>query len=152
MKRILHPSDFSAASRPAFRKTIELTKKNHATLELLHVMTPVVPIPGNGYVSPQVYDQLAASATAWARKKMEALLKKARTAGVDDCRGCADRAHRPGRARQAGRSHPHGNARPHRVLTTPAGQRGLPRDRDVALSRAHGAWEVEAQEHAWHCL
>jgi nucleotide-binding universal stress UspA family protein len=82
MKRILHPSDFSAASRPAFRKAIEMAKKNHAALELLHVMTPVVPIPGNSYVSPQVYDQLAASATAWARKKMEALLKKARTAGV----------------------------------------------------------------------
>ena len=82
MKRILHPSDFSAASRPAFRKAIEMAKKNHATLELLHVMTPVVPIPGNGYVSLQVYDQLTASAIAWARKKMEALLKKARAAGV----------------------------------------------------------------------
>jgi len=46
-----------------------MAKKNRATLEILHVMTPVVPISGNGYVSPQVYDQLAASATAWARKK-----------------------------------------------------------------------------------
>jgi nucleotide-binding universal stress UspA family protein len=82
MKRILHPSDFSIASRSAFRKAIEMAKKNHATLELLHVMTPVVPISGNSYVSPQVYDQLAASATAWARKKMEELVKKARAAGV----------------------------------------------------------------------
>ena len=128
-----------------------MAKKNRATLEILHVMTPVVPISGNGYVSPQVYDQLAVSATAWARKKMEALLKNARAAGVQATSTIVeDRAHRPGRARQARRSHRHGNARPHRVFTIPAGQRRLPRDRDVALSRAHGAWQVEAQEHAWH--
>jgi nucleotide-binding universal stress UspA family protein len=32
---ILHPSDFSAASRPAFEKAIEMAKTNRATLELL---------------------------------------------------------------------------------------------------------------------
>ncbi len=44
MKRILHPSDFSAASRPAFKKAIAMAKTNRATLELLHAMRPVVSI------------------------------------------------------------------------------------------------------------
>lgn len=72
MRRILHPSDFSTASQPAFKQAIELAKRDRATLELLHVTTPVVPLPAEGYVSPTTYNELAAAATAWARKRMEA--------------------------------------------------------------------------------
>ena len=82
MKRILHPSDFSKASRAAFKKAIELAKTTRATLDLLHVMGPIAPILGYGYVSPQTYDQLAASGIRCARQEMERLAKKARAAGV----------------------------------------------------------------------
>lgn len=82
MKRILHPSDFSRASRSAFKKAIELARATRASLDLLHVMAPVAPILGDGYVSPQTYDKLAASGTTWARREMERLVKKARAAGV----------------------------------------------------------------------
>lgn len=51
MKRILHPSDFSRASRSAFKKAIELARATRASLDLLHVMTPVAPILGDGYSS-----------------------------------------------------------------------------------------------------
>ena len=81
MKRILHASDFSKASRPAFKKAIEMAKTTRATLHLLHVMA-VVPILGDGYVSPKTYDQISASETRWARQEMERLVKKARAAGV----------------------------------------------------------------------
>ena len=60
-----------------------MARTDRATLELLHVMTPVVAIPGEGYVSPKIYDELAASAAAWARKRMAALVKQARAAGVE---------------------------------------------------------------------
>ena len=79
--RILHPSDFSSASRAAFRKAIDMAKASRAELLLVHVISPVVPVPGEGYVSPQLYDQLAASGRAWAQKqldKLEAQAKKAR--------------------------------------------------------------------------
>lgn len=82
MRRILHPSDFSKASRAAFKKAIELAKTTRATLDLLHVMAPIAPILGYGYVSPQTYDQLAASGFRWARQEMERLVKKAQAAGV----------------------------------------------------------------------
>jgi universal stress protein A len=80
MKRILHPSDFSAGSRPAFEKAIEMVKTNRATLELLHVMTPVVSIRST--MSPKMYDERVAFANAQARKKMQSLVKRARAAGV----------------------------------------------------------------------
>jgi nucleotide-binding universal stress UspA family protein len=78
--KILHPSDFSAGSRPALEKAIEMAKTNRATLELLHVMRPVVSVRSTA--SPKMYDQRVASATARARKKMQSLVKKARSAGV----------------------------------------------------------------------
>jgi nucleotide-binding universal stress UspA family protein len=81
MKTILHPSDFSKASRGAFKKAIEMAKTMRATLHLLHVMAPV-PILGDGYISPKTYDELLTSATESARQQMERLVKTARTAGV----------------------------------------------------------------------
>lgn len=82
MKRILHPSDFSSASRAAFAKAVEMTKANRGELVLLHVLTPVVPVVGEGYISPKVYDGIVASAEAWARRQIGALVAKAKKAGV----------------------------------------------------------------------
>jgi nucleotide-binding universal stress UspA family protein len=77
-RRILHPSDFSSASRAAFRKAIDMAKASRAELLLLHVISPVVPVPGDGYVSPGMYDQLSASSRAWAQKRLDSLLAQAK--------------------------------------------------------------------------
>jgi universal stress protein A len=81
MKTILHPSDFSAVSRPAFNKAIELAKRDRATLALLRVITPVIPVAG-GNVPRSTYKALDAAATRLARKRMEELVEQARAAGV----------------------------------------------------------------------
>jgi universal stress protein A len=81
-RRILHPTDFSGASRAAFRKAIEMAKSRRAELLIVHVMSPVVPVPGDGYVSPQLYDQLAVSSRAWAQKRLDALVAQAKKARV----------------------------------------------------------------------
>ena len=77
-RRILHPSDFSSASRAAFRKAIDMAKASRAELLLLHVVSPVVPVPGDGYVSPEMYDQLSASSRAWAQKRLDSLVAQAK--------------------------------------------------------------------------
>ena len=105
MKRILHPTDFSSASRPALREAVKLAKSTGAALELLHAMTPFVPV-GNMHVSPKLYDELADSTRAWAQKEMEKLLKVARAAGVKTTSTivegtAADRIIRAARARRA---------------------------------------------------
>ncbi len=81
-RRILHPSDFSSASRAAFAKAVELAKTNRAELTILHVLSSVMPVPGDGYISPKVYEELVASTRAWARKQLGRRLAKAKAAGV----------------------------------------------------------------------
>jgi nucleotide-binding universal stress UspA family protein len=83
IRRILHPSDFSKASGAAFTKAVELAKTNQAHLVLLHVLAPPLPLmAGEGYVSPQVYEDLDKSARAYASKELASLVAKAKKAGV----------------------------------------------------------------------
>jgi nucleotide-binding universal stress UspA family protein len=83
IRRILHPSDFSKASGAAFTKALELAKANGADLVLLHVLAPPLPLmAGDGYVSPQVYEDLDKSARAYASKELAGLVAKAKKAGV----------------------------------------------------------------------
>lgn len=81
-RRILHPSDFSAASQAAFAKAIELAKASRAELTIVHVLSPVMLVPGDGYVSPKVYDEMAASSRAWANKQLAKRVDRAKAAGV----------------------------------------------------------------------
>jgi nucleotide-binding universal stress UspA family protein len=81
-RRILHPSDFSRASGAAFKKAVELAKAGRGQLMIVHVLSPVAPISGEGYVSPKMYEEIAASSRAWAGKQLDRLLAKAKTSGV----------------------------------------------------------------------
>ena len=82
IRRILHPSDFSRASAAAFAKAVEMAKANRAELLLLHVQAPVMPLVGDGYVSPKVYEEIEASARAQAQKQLARLVARAKKAGV----------------------------------------------------------------------
>lgn len=82
LRRILHPSDFSSASAAAFARAVAMAKANRAQLLLVHVLAPSVPIAGEGYMSPKVYEDLEASARAYGQKRLSALQAKARKAGV----------------------------------------------------------------------
>ncbi|OGK95838.1 MAG: hypothetical protein A3E31_08430 [Candidatus Rokubacteria bacterium RIFCSPHIGHO2_12_FULL_73_22] len=81
-RRIMHPTDFSTASGAAFKKAVAMAKADRAELLLVHVLSPVMPVPGDGYISPKVYDEIAASTRAWAQKQLDRLLKKAKAAGA----------------------------------------------------------------------
>ena len=81
IRRILHPSDFSPASRRAFAKALELGKQNRAQLIVAHVMSPIMPT-ADGYISPQVYAQMEAASRRYAQKQVRALIARARRAGV----------------------------------------------------------------------
>jgi nucleotide-binding universal stress UspA family protein len=82
LRRILHPTDFSSASGAAFKRAVAMAKTDKAQLILLHVLAPPVPIAGEGYIPPNVYEDLEASARKYAEKKLAALQAKARQAGV----------------------------------------------------------------------
>lgn len=82
IRRILHPSDFSRASRMAFTKAVEMAGANRAELLLVHVLAPVVPMVGDGYLSPQIYEEIETSARTQAQKQLDALATTAKKAGV----------------------------------------------------------------------
>jgi nucleotide-binding universal stress UspA family protein len=81
VRRIVHPTDFSPASGPAFKKALELAKDNNATLLVVHVL-PAMPLVGDAYIAPNVYDEMLRAQRAEAEKSMERLVKRARAAGV----------------------------------------------------------------------
>jgi nucleotide-binding universal stress UspA family protein len=82
-RRILHPTDFSSASGPAFRVALDLAKASRARLLLLHVVSDVaMTFAGDMPVSPVIYDNLATAARADARKALDRLVARARQARV----------------------------------------------------------------------
>jgi nucleotide-binding universal stress UspA family protein len=81
MRRILHPSDFSSASRAAFARAVAMARADGAELLLVHVMTPVIP-PMDGYISPKLYDDMQRSMEAHARKQLDKLVAKAKASRI----------------------------------------------------------------------
>lgn len=82
IRRILHPTDFSRASTPAFKRAVEMAKANRSELVVAHVLVPSMPIMGDGYMSPQVYEDLDAAARSAAQKQLRKLMDRAKQAGV----------------------------------------------------------------------
>jgi nucleotide-binding universal stress UspA family protein len=81
-RRILHATDFSNASGAAFRWAVDMAKANHAELLLVHVINSA-PLVGYGeYVPPQAYEEIAAYARVAGQKRLNALVAKAKRAGV----------------------------------------------------------------------
>jgi universal stress protein A len=81
IRRIVHATDFSKASLPAFRKALELAKENKASLPIIHVL-PSMPMVADAYMAATVYDELLRGQRAQADKAMARLVKRARAAGV----------------------------------------------------------------------
>jgi universal stress protein A len=81
IRRIVHATDFSKASLPAFRKAVELAKENKASLPIIHVL-PSMPMVADAYIAATAYDELLRGQRAQADKAMARLLKRARAAGV----------------------------------------------------------------------
>jgi universal stress protein A len=81
-RRIVHASDFSRASGKAFTTAVAIAGASRAPLAVVHVMTPMVPVAGEGYVLPETYEQIERSARKAAEKQLDRLVAKARKAGV----------------------------------------------------------------------
>ena len=82
MRRILFASDFSRASRKAFATAVRMARSNRATLTIVHVIAPLMPIAPDQYVGPETWEQIDVQARRWARRQLAALTGKAKKAGV----------------------------------------------------------------------
>ena len=79
---ILHPTDFSPASRAAFTRAVADTRAAGAELLLVHVLSVVTPFVGDEYVSPKTYTEVQQSMQAYGQKQLDALVAKAKAAGA----------------------------------------------------------------------
>ena len=82
MRNIFVATDFSPASRLAFRKALEMAQANEAALWIAHVAAPPVPMSPDGYILPRVYDDIDLAIRTDARKRLAALLSRARKLGI----------------------------------------------------------------------
>ena len=82
MGTILHPTDFSAASKAAFARALKLAKADRAELVIAHVLPPVLHAV-DGYVVPtDIYHKMDETSRRYAQKGLKRLLAKARKLGV----------------------------------------------------------------------
>jgi len=82
LRRILHATDFSAASKRAFDMAVEFAKQNKAELLLVHVLVPHVTYSPDTYDDPEIYIELERSARRQAQSSLEALVDKLKRAKV----------------------------------------------------------------------
>jgi nucleotide-binding universal stress UspA family protein len=80
---ILHPTDFSTASRAALARAIAEARTGGAELLLVHVLSPLTPfVGGDEYMSPKTYTDMQRSMQAYAQKQLDKLVARAKAAGV----------------------------------------------------------------------
>jgi nucleotide-binding universal stress UspA family protein len=82
VRRILHPTDFSPASGPAFAKALALARDSGAELLVLTVLDPLPPLASEMYVSRETYDRIAADGKAAAQRRVDRPVARARKAGL----------------------------------------------------------------------
>jgi nucleotide-binding universal stress UspA family protein len=82
LRRILFASDFSKASGKAFATAVTMAKTNRATLTVLHVIAPLVPVSPDQYIGPETWQELDRETRLWSKRKLAALTAKAGKSGV----------------------------------------------------------------------
>ena len=82
LRHILVATDFSAASRMALRRAMEMALANKAELWIVHVASPPWPLSPDGYVLPRIYDEVELAVRADAQKRLGAILARARKSGI----------------------------------------------------------------------
>ena len=80
--RVLYASDFSSASRRAFDTAVALSKTSRAVLTVLHVIEPLIPVVPEQYIPPTTWAEIDKGSRAWARRQLDALVRKAAKRGV----------------------------------------------------------------------
>ncbi len=82
IRRILYASDFSKASRRAFTTAVAMANSNHASLTILHVHVPVVPLMPEQYIESATWERLDTQARRWSQRRLATLAQRAKKAGA----------------------------------------------------------------------
>jgi len=80
--RILYATDLSPASEPAWDEARRLGRLLGAEILLLHVVPPPPVLPIDGYIAPQIYEDLLGSARRDAQERFDRLLGSVAGSGL----------------------------------------------------------------------
>ena len=82
LKPIVFATDFSPASEPAFRKAVEMARKEGAELIVAHVYAPPAGLSHSGVADDLVEAEIDEKIRKDVEKKLEPLVEKARAEGL----------------------------------------------------------------------
>ena len=82
VRGILVASDFSKASAKAFATTVALAQTSRATVTILHVVVPFMPMVPERYIGGATLEQLNTDARRWAQRQLAKLTEKAKKGRV----------------------------------------------------------------------
>jgi nucleotide-binding universal stress UspA family protein len=81
-RRIVHPTDFSPASRAALKTAVRFAKSSGARLLVAHVL-PMLPVTGeDSYLSPKVWDDMYRGQREAAQRQLDPIVARAKAAGA----------------------------------------------------------------------
>lgn len=82
MRRILLASDFSEASRPALATALRMAKRDRATLTIVHVTDPSMPVSAAQSAAYAGWEEHEKQSRAWAQRQLARMTASATKAGV----------------------------------------------------------------------
>jgi nucleotide-binding universal stress UspA family protein len=81
-RRIVHPTDFSKASGPAFRRALAMARASRAELRLVHVVEPRAVVLEDSFMTARTWQSIAEADRRDARRRLARLVGAARKRGV----------------------------------------------------------------------
>ena len=81
-RSILYASDFSTASRRAFASALALAGAERATLTIVHVVVPMMPLVPEQYIEAATWDRIDTEARRWGQQQLARLATQALKKGV----------------------------------------------------------------------
>ena len=79
---VLCPTDFSNASQPAFTSAMTLVKARRATLMILHVIVPIVPLVPEQFLDTATWARIDRKTRDWGYTQLGRLAARARRRGL----------------------------------------------------------------------
>ena len=75
IRRILHATDFSGASKHALETAVDFAKQNRAELFIAHVLVPNIAYPTDSYADPALYVEIERNERRHAQSQLEKLVR-----------------------------------------------------------------------------
>ena len=82
IRRILHATDFSSASKRALEIAVDFAKQNKAELLLVHVLVPNLAYPADSMDDPVLYIEIEKTTRRQAQSQLEKLVSQIQKARV----------------------------------------------------------------------